>query len=80
MARGKYVKVTYRTGAGTASEEVEATRAGGDVHISMPDRNGLFVTVEELNKAGDPVRSARFLATEVLSIVEGQRPPQKLKR
>lgn len=80
MARGSYVKIVYRTGAGTASEEIEAKTAGGNVVVSMPDRNGIFVMVEEINKAKDAVRTARFLATEVLSIVEGQKPAQKMVR
>lgn len=80
MARGSYVKIVYRTGAGTASEEIEAKTAGGDVFVTMPDRNGLFVIVEEANKAKVAIRTARFLASEVLSIVEGQKPAQKMPK
>jgi hypothetical protein len=79
MARGSFVKVIYRTGAGVAVEEIEAMSAGADVEIRLPDRGGLFVTVAEVNQVGRAVRTARFLATEVLSIVEGQKPAQKLK-
>jgi hypothetical protein len=80
MARGSFVQVTYRHPQGITTSEIEAATAGGDVVVSMPDRTGLFVTVEEINKAEKTIRTARFLATEVLSIVEGQKPPQKLKR
>lgn len=80
MARGSYVQVTYRHPGGITTQETEAKSAGGDVEVRMPARGDLFVTVEEVNKAGATVRTARFLATEVLSIVEGQKPPQQLKR
>lgn len=80
MARGSYARITYRTGNGTAQEEIEAMTAGGNVEITMPTKNDLFVTVEELNKAEKAIRTSRFLASEVLAIVEGQKPPQKLKR
>jgi hypothetical protein len=80
MARGNFVEVTYRHPQGIKTHEVVAEHAGGDVAVAMPDRNGLFVTVDEINKVGDTVRTARFLATEVLSIVEGSKPPQKMTR
>lgn len=80
MARGNFARITYRTGAGVAVEEIEAKTAGGDVEITMPGKNDLFIEVQEINKAEKPVRTARFLASEVLSIVEGQKPAQKMGR
>ena len=80
MARGSYVQVTYRHPQGITTTEIEAKSAGGDVGVKMPDRGDLFIAVTEFNKAIQPIRTARFQASEVLSIVEGQKPPQKLKR
>lgn len=71
--------VTYRTGGGTTIQrQIDAKTAGGNVEITMPTKNDLFVTVEEVNKAGSTVRTSRFLATEVLELSEGQLPPQKV--
>ncbi len=80
MPRGKFVDVHMRTPVGTTHEQIEAMTAGGDVEIKMPDRGELHIRVTEINKVGTPVRSGRFLASEVLSIVEGQKPAQQVKR
>jgi hypothetical protein len=73
MARGDYVDVTYRTGAGTETKRTQARSAGSSVEVKMPGRGDLFVEVTELN-AGQPpkaVQTSRFAAGEVVAVVEG---------
>jgi len=71
--KGDYVKIVVRvaSASGFVENKVQAMTDGSKVAVAMPSRNETFITVEELNKADRPVRTARFLATEVLSIVEG---------
>lgn len=73
MARGDYVDIKVRTPAGVDKERIQATSAGSDVHVSMPGRGELHVIVTEWDASNPPKarRTARFLASEVLSIVEG---------
>lgn len=76
MARGDYVDIKVRTPVGVDETRIQARGAGSDVSVFMPDRGGLHVTVTEWNAGNPPVakRIARFLASEVLSIVEGTEP------
>lgn len=78
MARGKFARITYRTGVGTDSVEIEATRAGGDVIVTQPDARTPFITVTEYASNNDVIRQARFATAEVVAIVEGQKPAKKL--
>jgi len=74
MARGDYVKVTYRTGAGTESTTIQARTAGSSVAVSGTDARSEFVTVEELDKTGrNAIRTARFAKGEVVAIIEGHK-------
>ena len=82
MARGDYVDVTYRTGAGVTKERIQCRGAGSEVQIKMPDRGDLFVQVTEWNAGSPPkaLRTARFAASEVVSIIEGNEPVPSAKR
>lgn len=73
MARGDYVDITYRTGAGVTKERIQCRGAGSEVQVKMPDRGELFVIVTEWNAGTPPkpLRTARFAASEVVSIIEG---------
>jgi hypothetical protein len=81
VARGDWVKVIYRTGVGTAEHLVTATSVGSMVETEMPAKNATapFVEVREMNKAGDPVRTARFAAADVVGLIEGHNEPIKKK-
>ncbi|MBO2452864.1 hypothetical protein J4573_37635 [Actinomadura barringtoniae] len=54
-------------GEGTRTYEVTATRAGRRVEIT--NRRGV-VEVSEVTRTGSPVRTARFMASRVLALVE----------
>jgi hypothetical protein len=73
MARGDYVEVTMRvpSAAGVEKTKVRAEGVGGSVETTMPQRNEPFVTVSELSRNDKPARTARFAASEIISIVEG---------
>jgi hypothetical protein len=78
--RGDKVEVLVDTGNGVRSFEIAATKSGRRVEISTV-RN--MVEVAEVTRTGQPVRSARFLASRVVAIVEhpaadGGPPPNRL--
>lgn len=81
MARGDYVRIIYRTGVGIAEHLVTAMTVGANVETEMPQKNATspFVEVREMNKAGDPVRTARFAASDVVGLVEGHNEPVRKK-
>jgi hypothetical protein len=65
--RGDKVEILVDTGNGVRAFEVVATKSGRRVEISTV-RN--MVEVAEVTRTGQPVRSARFLASRVVAIVE----------
>jgi hypothetical protein len=67
--KGDWVEVVIDSGAGEATRtyEVRATRAGRRVEIT--NRRGV-VEVSEVTRTGTPVRTARFMASRVVALVE----------
>jgi hypothetical protein len=65
--KGDKVEIVVDTGGGTKTYEVEASRAGRRVEVV--NRRGL-VEVVELTRGGTPVRTARFMASRVIALVE----------
>ena len=65
--KGDRVEIVIDSGEGTRTYEVAATKAGRRVEI--PNRRGV-VEVSELTRTGTPVRTARFMATRVVAMVE----------
>ena len=65
--KGDRVEIVIDVGDGTRAYEVSATRAGRRVEIST--RRGL-VEVSEVTRTGTPVRTARFMASRIISMVE----------
>jgi hypothetical protein len=66
--RGDRVEIVVDAGDGTARTwEIVATRAGRKVEVTTA--RGL-VTVTEVTRSGQPVRSGRFLAPRVVAVVE----------
>jgi hypothetical protein len=65
--RGDKVEILVDTGNGVRSFEIAATKSGRRVEVSTV-RN--MVEVAEVTRTGQPVRSARFLASRVVAIVE----------
>jgi hypothetical protein len=64
---GDRVEILIDVGAGIRSFEIEATRAGRRVEVSSG--RGM-IEVVEVTRTGQPVRSARFMTTRVVAIVE----------
>jgi hypothetical protein len=60
-------RVEIVSGDGTRAYEVTATKAGRRVEIT--NRRGV-VEVSEVTRTGTPVRTARFMATRVVALVE----------
>jgi hypothetical protein len=65
--KGDRVEIVIDAGEGTRSYEVTATRAGRRVDI-VNRRN--VVEVSEVTRSGTPVRTARFMASRILALVE----------
>ncbi|HUR23802.1 MAG TPA: hypothetical protein VMZ73_08025 [Acidimicrobiales bacterium] len=65
--RGDRVEIVIDAGGEAKTYEVAATRAGRRVDV----RTGRgVVEVSELTRGGTPVRTARFMASRVLALVE----------
>ncbi|MDQ3491962.1 MAG: hypothetical protein M3452_01700 [Chloroflexota bacterium] len=65
--RGDRVEVVVDTGNGVQTFEIEATRAGRRVDISVS--RGV-VEVSEVTRGGTPIRTGRFMATRIVAMVE----------
>jgi hypothetical protein len=65
--KGDRVEVVIDSGDGTRTYEVMATRAGRRVEIA--NRRGV-VEVSEVTRTGTQVRTARFMASRVVALVE----------
>ena len=65
--KGDRVEIVVDTGDGTRTYEVAATRAGRRVEVSTG--RGI-VEVSEVTRTGTAVRTARFMASRVVALVE----------
>ena len=65
--KGDRVEVVIDSGDGTRAYEVTATRAGRPVEIA--NRRGI-IEVSEVTRTGNSVRTARFMASRVVALVE----------
>ena len=69
--KGDRVEIVVDAGTEPRVYEVNATRAGRRVDVSIV-RN--VVTVAEVTRGGSVVRTARFMANRVLALVEHPAP------
>jgi hypothetical protein len=65
--KGDRVEIVVDAGEGTKTYEVGATRAGRRVEVVT--RRGQ-IEVSELTRGGTAVRTARFMASRVIAVVE----------
>ena len=65
--KGDRVEVVIDTGAGLERYEIVASKAGRRVEVSTSRGQ---VEVAEVTRNGQPVRTARFMATRVVALVE----------
>ncbi|MEV0582931.1 hypothetical protein [Nonomuraea sp. NPDC050310] len=66
--KGDRVEIVIDAGEGAPrTYEVVATRAGRRVEVS--NRRGL-IEVSEVTRTGSPVRTARFMSSRILALVE----------
>jgi hypothetical protein len=65
--KGDRVEVVIDSGEGTQTYEIAATRAGRRVEIT--NRRGV-IEVSEVTRTGTPVRTARFMSSRVVAMVE----------
>ena len=70
--KGDWVEIVIDGGgSNTMNYEVRATRAGRRVEVV--NRRGL-IEVSEVTRGGTPVRTARFMSSRVLALVEHPAP------
>ena len=69
--KGDRVEIVIDAGGNTMAYEVTATRAGRRVEVV--NRRGL-IEVSEVTRGGTPVRTARFMSSRVLALVEHPAP------
>jgi hypothetical protein len=65
--KGDRVEAVVDTGQGTQTFEIEATRAGRRIEVTSS--RGI-VEVREVTRGGTTVRTARFMATRLVALVE----------
>jgi len=65
--KGDRVEIVIDSGEGTQAYEITATKAGRRVDIA--NRRGI-IEVSEVTRTGTPVRTARFMASRVVALVE----------
>jgi hypothetical protein len=65
--KGDRVEIVIDSGDGTKTYDVTATKAGRRVDIA--NRRGI-IEVSEVTRTGTPVRTARFMASRVVALVE----------
>jgi hypothetical protein len=69
--KGDRVEIVVDAGDNTMTYDVTATRAGRRVEVV--NRRGL-IEVSEVTRGGTPVRTARFMSSRVLALVEHPAP------
>jgi hypothetical protein len=69
--KGDRVEVVIDSGEGARTYETTATKAGRRVEVA--NRRGV-VEVSEVTRTGTPVRTARFMASRVVALVEHPAP------
>jgi hypothetical protein len=69
--KGDRVEIVVDAGGSTLSYEVRATRAGRRVDVT---HGRGIVEVTETTRGGTPVRTARFMSSRVLALVEHPAP------
>jgi hypothetical protein len=65
--RGDSVEIVIDVGGSTRTYYVQATRAGRRVEVTQG--RGL-IEVAEVTRSGTPIRTARFMTTRVVALVE----------
>jgi hypothetical protein len=65
--KGDRVEIVVATDDGSRTYDIVATRAGRRVEITTG--RGI-VEVAEVTRTGEPVRTARFMASRILALVE----------
>jgi hypothetical protein len=72
--KGDRTEIVIDAGGATLTYEIEATRNGRRVEIT---HGRGIIEVTEVTRGGTPVRTARFMASRVLALVEhpAARPP-----
>ncbi len=74
--KGDRVEIVVDAGGTTKTYEVEATRAGR--RVETPHGRGI-VEVTEVTRGGSPIRTARFMASRVLALVEHPAADSRLR-
>ncbi|GII02211.1 hypothetical protein [Planobispora takensis] len=66
--KGDRVEIIIDAGGTSRTYEVEATKAGRRVEVA--NQRGGVVEVSEVTRSGTAVRTARFMSSRILALVE----------
>ncbi|GGS62518.1 hypothetical protein GCM10010156_21810 [Planobispora rosea] len=66
--KGDRVEIVIDAGDTSRTYEVAATKAGRRVEVA--NQRGGVVEVSEVTRSGTPVRTARFMSSRILALVE----------
>lgn len=73
MAKGDFVRVTYKTGVGVETEMFSADANGRKFEVTSEKQNNLnWIFVREFTRGGTEVRKAQFRAEDVTAIRHDQ--------
>jgi len=75
--RGDRVEIVIDAGGEVRTYEIVASRNGRRVEI---ETGRGIVTVSEVTRSGTPVRTARFMASRILALVEHPAADQNIAR
>ena len=75
--RGDRVEIVIDAGEDVRTYEIVASKNGRRVEI---ETGRGVVTVSEVTRSGTPVRTARFMATRILALVEHPAADQNIAR
>ncbi len=75
--RGDRVEIVIDAGAEARTYEIVATRNGRRVEI---ETGRGVVTVSEVTRSGTPVRTARFMSSRILALVEHPAADREIAR
>jgi hypothetical protein len=74
--RGDRVEVVVDTGGGARTYDIVATTAGRRVEVTT---GRAIIEIKEVTRTGAPVRTARFMASRVLALVEHPATEQRTR-
>lgn len=78
MAKGDYLKVTYRTGVGTEPVEIVARSDGQKLVWAVPRSSDRFLEVRVEGRTDKVAETYMFASADVVAIISGHKSAREL--